>query len=259
MPFSPEKVIELTEAFDERTDKLRRIKGACVMEYRVTDGDKVREYLHHGVSRRFGILWYAITNVFQDFPVATTEKLDRDALMRVQINLQAFFINAIGVFDNFAWCYIYLHKLEGRIGGPQNVDMFKSKMQALLPPALKSYLTSAQTKNWYEDYFKAYRDALAHRIPLYIPPYTYTPDEKDRAEELQTRRNKAIEDHDFALVDALGIEREGLGSPSFFFAQSFTEKPPLILHPQMLVDAETVVEFGNLFLEHWREGPQPAE
>lgn len=261
MSYSSEQISEFMEAFQNRTERLYHLQTECLSSYKPSDGDKVREYLFHGVSRRLGLLRYAVTNVFSDFPLATNEKLNREILLRVQVTLQAFFINLIGVFDNFAWCYLHLHRLEEKVRG-QNVDMFKERMQSVLPPEISSYLVSEQTQKWHANYFKNYRDALAHRIPLYVPPAIFTKEEGKRYEEIQEKINEAITRHEFDLADVLKLEQDTLGSPSFVFMHSFSEEGatgPLFLHPQMLRDAETVVEFGNLFLKHWRDGPPPAE
>lgn len=74
--------------------------------------------------------------------------------MRVQINLQAFFINLIGVFDNWAWSYVYLHSAEATVGGKHGVDMFKEATQRILPAELSLYLGSTQTKDWHSRYLK---------------------------------------------------------------------------------------------------------
>ena len=46
-----------------------------------------------------------------------------------------------------------------------------------------------------------------------------------------------------------------LGSPSFVFVHSLQEEgvKPVVIHPQLLADGNTVVEFGNLFMDHWHE------
>ncbi|WP_241047134.1 hypothetical protein [Pseudoxanthomonas sp. LH2527] len=258
MKYSKEQIRELESTVGDRLEGLTRLKRKCITSPGPGDPPAVAEYMHHGVSRRLGMLVHTIASVFSEFPTTTTAKLERDVLMRVQANLHAFYINLVGTFDNFAWCYVHLHSLD--VGGPLNVDMFKPKLQQRLPPDVSSYLASDETQNWHKNYLKNYRDALAHRIPMYVPSSAFVEDEGKRYKELEAQINEAIMSHEFDLVDRLRNEQDALGSPSFMFAHSFYEKGatgPLILHPQMLVDTATVIEFGNLFLDHWRTPPVP--
>jgi len=259
MKYSRAQIEEMEEAVGDRLEGLTRLQRRCLSSPKSSDPESVREYMFHGVSRRLGILRHTISSVFSEFPTTTTDKLERDVLMRVQVNLHAFYINLIGTFDNLAWCYVHLHNVD--VGGPLNVDMFKGKMQQALPPQIATYLTSTETENWHKSYLKNYRDALAHRIPLYVPPFILLEDEAERYNELDEKINEAITAHEFELVDQLKEEQNSLGSPSLMFSHSYYEKGatgPLILHPQMIADTATMIEFGNLFLDHWRIPPIPV-
>jgi hypothetical protein len=212
--------------------------------------------MFHGVGRRLNVLQHTIANVFGRFPPSTEEMLDRETLINVQINLQAFFINLIGVFDNWAWCFVHLHQLEAHVGGRLSVDMFKNQIQQFLPQALRRHLLSETIVRWHSQYLKNYRDALAHRIPLYIPPATLTPAEQDQYNVLELKRLSLAKACQWQQCDEVIAEQDALGRPCFAFLHSASEDGalrPILIHPQMLSDASTVIEFGNLFLAHWRE------
>ena len=49
---------------------------------------------------------------------------------------------------------------------------------------LADYLAPGDTQKWHSEYAKEYRDALAHRIPLYVPLFRLTDDDKKRFEEI---------------------------------------------------------------------------
>ena len=51
------------------------------------------------------------------------------------------------------------------------------------------YLNSEPIINWYSDYSKNYRDALAHRIPLYVPPSVLNKDDEKEYFELENKKN----------------------------------------------------------------------
>jgi hypothetical protein len=127
-----------------------------------------REFLLNGVARRVRILRRSLHNVFSLFPPSAVKPIDSDDLDDAQISLHAFVINLYGLFDNLAWAFVWRHGLKDRIDRRQ-VGMFSECTKRHLPYGLRSYFSSPVIANWSTQYLKNYRDALAHRIPLYIP------------------------------------------------------------------------------------------
>lgn len=223
---------------------------------------RVREHLLHGVARRVGVIRRSIENVFALFPPNTKLPLSRDHLADLQINLHAFVMNLYGTYDNFAWAYVLRHDLVNVIGDRRRINLFNNATKNLLPPPLKTHLMTDTTTEWHEKYAKSYRDALAHRIPPYIPPAEFTKDEGNRYNELESEKIECIRSHQWERLDQVYAEQAGLGRPSFIFLHAFNEDEParpIILHPQMLSDGKAVAEFGHLFLKHWHEGAQPIK
>ena len=56
-------------------------------------------------------------------------------------------------------------------------------------------------------------------------------------------------------LDELEEEQENIGRPSFVFLHSYEEEPPkpVLFHPQLLCDGLAIVEFGSLYMKHWKE------
>lgn len=159
------------------------------------------------------------------------------------------FINLIGVFDNWAWSFVHRHNIEQRID-KFHVDMFKEEMQSFLPDSLRRYLTSNKIKLWHSKYLKNYRDNLAHRIPLYIPPSALSEEESEQYQKLETVRSSNFQNNQWEKAEGTLSEQVTLGTPCFLFLLT-PNSGSVILHPQMLADASTVIEFGQLFLKHW--------
>ena len=127
--------------------------------------------------------------------------------------------------------------------------------QQRLPPALRDYLASDVATVWHTRYAKPCRDALAHRIPLYIPPAQMTSEEVQRYNELENEKAQCISAQDWGRVEEIWTEQSEIGIPCFTFLHAFTEDEPsnsVMLHPQLLSDAGLIAEFGLLFLEHWQ-------
>lgn len=238
-------------------DALQELTMQHVIEGQHLPHDGVREHLVHGAARRLGVMRRAIASIFELFPLDQSRPLKSEVLGDVQINLHAFVINLSGVFDNWAWAYVFRHGLLEKIGNRSNVGLFNSVTAQHLPGPMRDYLSSSAVIGWQTNYLKNYRDALAHRIPLYIPPAEFTPEEGSRYNEIEAEKIKLIRDMNWPALDALYAEQANLGVPSFTFLHSFAEdqpSKPLCLHPQLITDGHGVVEFGRLFLEHWKDG-----
>jgi len=213
-----------------------------------------REYLRYGVARRLYLMVVTLGNIYRVFPPDRAETLTIAQVADVQINLQAYVINLAGCFDCMAWAFVLRHALPVR--KPNGVGLFLTRTSQFLPKALQDYLSAPEMREWQQRYLKDYRDALAHRIPLFIPPAQMTPDEHMRYRELEAAKIEALMHLDMNRSDALAAEQAAIGSPSFMFAHSVeTENPsrPVWLHPQILSDAVGLTQFARLFLAHWHE------
>ena len=257
MFYTAEQARDLHREHDEVLRALQELQLRVVVQGQPMPADsRLREHLLHGAARRIGVIRRSVENVFSLFPPETERPLSLDTLADVQINLHAFVMNLYGIYDNWAWSYVLLHELEATIGDRRRIGLFKQATQSRLPGNLKDYLASTATTEWHEQYAKSFRDALAHRIPPYIPPAVFTETQGQRYNALENEKVECIKAHRWERLEEVWSEQANIGSPCFTFLHAFTEDTlpkPLILHPQMLSDGKAVVEFGNLFLTHWRE------
>ncbi len=222
---------------------------------------RAREYLLNGVGRRLRILRRGINNVFRLFPPSAVEPIETDYLDDALISLHAFVINLYGLLDNLAWAFVWRHGLE-KVVPRRQVGMFAEQTQRHLPDPLRTYFGSPKMTRWHNEYLKGYRDALAHRIPLYIPPANYSPNDAKRHEAIERERLDAIRAREWQKVEALREEQDRLGTPSAIFVHSFIgddRSQPLHLHPQMISDAVTVIEACEVFFRHWNSSSVPGE
>ena len=220
--------------------------------------DKAKEYLMQGAGRRLNIVTRCIENIFDIFPIGQTALLTREELADVVINLDAFFVNLSGLFDNLGWVFAFENEL---LGEPKDgklrrndVGLFNRKTQSRLPDALRTYLQSEHLHNWYSIYSKNYRDALAHRIPLYVPPSVLSGADQEKYLELEAQLHAldlTVRDN-LAIHDDILERQKQLGQASPFFAHSIGEEGrPVYLHAQVIADYATIEEVINNFCEHF--------
>ncbi|MBB4728261.1 hypothetical protein [Xanthomonas arboricola] len=232
----------------------RRIASAQVRalgEAHVFQGTPAGEHLRYGVGRRLAVLRRSISKIFEIFPPDSNTPLGTDSISDVQINLHGFMINLSGIFDNLAWAFKYRHDLPI----PQNsVGLFRRETIAFLPSQIRDDLGSDDLQLWQKDYLKVYRDSLAHRIPMYVPPAVFNDHEGRRWNELEALERHAVADGNFHQALNYSETKKTIGSPAFFFLHSDHEGAPsraIALHPQILSDAVTVIEVCNNFFDHW--------
>lgn len=255
--YTPQQVASLLEEQDRVQEQLAETLVAVTLSGHQATDARVKEHLLHGAGRRLGLLRECLNDVFDVYPPDRVVPLESAALYRVQIDLHAFVINLSGLFDNLAWAFVLRHSLETAVGDRLKVGIFKAATQKFLPPQIRGYVTSAGIKTWQKDYLTAYRDALAHRVPLYIPPAIFTEEDGTRYNELDRKEVECIRDHQWEQLEQVRAEKLNLGTACGFFLHSVGDgSVPMKLHPQMLCDAMAIVEFCRVFLDNWHEcGP----
>jgi hypothetical protein len=205
------------------------------------------EYANQGFMRRVGTLRRCIENAFSLIPPETETIPDREVLYDAGINVQAFFANVYGSLDNLAWVWVYERELEihrSRVG----LRVQNTEFRSTLSEAFQNYLTSRD--EWMEHVIE-YRDALAHRIPLYIPPGGVRPKNVDAYNDLTRRMHEAL----YVRADPSGWERLSAEQEELLIFQPMmthsvketTAHYPF--HVQMIADFLTVEEFGYKMLD----------
>ena len=222
---------------------------------------EARQYLSEGMLRRVNIVFKSFYKIFEIFPPDRTLKLSTDELDDLCINLHAFFINTAGIFDNLGWVFALekgihddrrkKHRPAGTISRNE-IGLFNKEYQKYLAKDLREYLNCEKIKGWYNDYAKNYRDSLAHRIPLYVPPYIIN---KDDAIEYKRLSNEML---NFQNIDGyqkyieLEDAREKIGSICPIFAHSHNDEgKPAFLHPQLICDVLTIEEISQEYCKHF--------
>ena len=96
-----------------------------------------------------------------------------EELSDVNINLQAFVFNVLGSVDNLACIWVYEKDLTTEDGSPipnKWVGLRRENkcVRDSFSPGFLEYLNGLD--EWFNN-LENLRHALAHRIPLYVPPY----------------------------------------------------------------------------------------
>lgn len=207
--------------------------------------NKAREFANHGFLRRVGILNRCIHNIFSITPPDQVNRISSEEANDVSINLQAFVANVFGCLDNIAWIWVH-HKgieIEKRQVG---LKPKHAKLRDQLPPDFQKIIASFD--QWFE-YIESYRDALAHRIPLYVPPFSLSPEEGELYNQLENQKWEALKARDLNICEEIENQQDALGRFYPWMQHSFSEAgPPMAYHGQILADWKTIIHLGQTFM-----------
>jgi hypothetical protein len=215
--------------------------------------ERAKEFMVHGVGRRLWIIYRSIVNIFRLFHPEQIKPLPAGDRIDVEINHHAFLINVYGILENLALAAAHEKNLIGKekqgMLPPKDVSLFNKKLRSQLDGGLREYLSQSRIDSWYREYAKNYRDALAHRIPPYVPPSALNDADSARFKEIEREIAALYKTYDFDRIEALREEQDGLGRANPLFLHSFSENArPLYLHPQVLADFNTIDELVRVYI-----------
>ena len=241
----PDEVEKLAAAHQEWADRCDALTTAIVIRnYR---SDLAREFSVHGLLRRLDMLNHCMERVFESVP-ADEPSPSRDALMDATAFIQTFMINVYGAVDNLAHLWCAERGISDENGMPlqRNWIGLRRKNKVVrnsLPYELQAQLATHDA--WFE-YLENYRDSLAHRIPLYIPPGIVSTTDQDRYTAIEVERGEAATQGDSHRFDELNAMQRQLCTFRPCIMHSFGEDAkPVAFHHQMICDLATVVEIGE--------------
>lgn len=194
------------------------------------------DYAFYGVLRRSYNIKRCLANFERISPPERNEDIDDDQRSDLTLFLHAFLLNISGGIDNLAWVWFYVRgidKIENLRKYRNRIGLFNSDFQKYLDKGILD--KCLEFKGWY-DLLKKYRDPIAHRIPLYIIPYTVDPKNKEEHNELFIRLSSAKVD------EKVNIQRklDSLRDYEPRYKNSFIEDEGMVrFHPQTIADTKT--------------------
>lgn len=248
MFYTEEEGAEIAKSYGEILSRVdvRTIQLTQFVRTLRTQGAK--EFWLHGVCRRQSILHRALSNIFALMPLDREEKLDDNERFDLSINIHAFLINLVGTFDNAAIAVAFELDIVGDrkddkvpVGA---ITVSDQKARKPFGSEFRAKVTTDSFLKWQANYAKGYRDALAHRIPPYVPPAGLTAEERERYDEIEVEiaalKSAEVIDRFHTLVE----EQSSLGSIVMAFGHSrYDGSASMLLHPQLIADIRTADEF----------------
>ena len=245
MQYSSEQLDQIYEDYGELMGKKARLTESYVL--RQFRDEHAVEYARHGFCRRIQIMAHCIQGVFERLPPERADVPEEETVWGATVYLQAFVINTFGSIDNLAHIWVaerQVKKADGKSLAPASVGFGKNYTRVMesLPEGFNDYLNGIES--WWE-YLTSFRHALAHRIPLYIPPSLVTDENAEEYERKGAEILDAIRRGENAEAEALESAQNELISFLPVTTHSFQEQSRFVyFHCQMLADFNTVDEIA---------------
>ncbi len=147
---------------------------------------------------------------------------------KLNIALNAFYLNLIGALDNLAWAIQHEFSIINQkdMKNKFNISLFNKTFQKQLALIDKKYLAEIQEfTEWFSD-LKEFRDPAAHRMPLYCPPGILTTEHtKTYAKAKKELESKDfIKDHESYMDSFYDLNNIGTFKPVFCVFSSSGDK-----------------------------------
>ena len=249
MFFTPAQIAEMAAECNTTSKRCQDLVQAFMM--RTYAEKQAREYALHGFARRLYTLVECVEMVFENLPPERNQLPTRKERLQATIGIQGFVFNAFGSINNLAWIFAIEKVIKNRKGDPvhrnsiglaaHNITIRKNLSQNF-----QNYLKGKD--EWFKQ-LEDLRHSLAHRVPLFVPPYIITLDKEAAYNELQVAIDDAIARRDFGTYDKKSEQQRALGIFRPVMLHSVVEMEAYIaFHPQILADFATVEEIGRNML-----------
>ena len=208
---------------------------------------------HHfrfGVMRRLRMIQENLRSFRSLVWPQREEPLTQEQSDRVCRDLNALYIDMLGILDNYAFVLVLqFGSVKTQATDPMRIGLFKSAFRAdfALEPV------AAQMANYadWEREVKMLRNPAAHRIPLYVPSAAFTADDMAQHERLSARAFEAQQSGNFDEANTISTQTWAIGTFRAQFLHD-PEGPILDIFPTLPGDIGKTIAIGRIVQSHLR-------
>jgi hypothetical protein len=222
---------------------LELIGDALTLLSRIAFTAEASHFLRFGVMRRLRMIDSSFKSFQSIVPPNRTVPLSPEQSDRVCRDLNAIYIDLLGLLDNYAWVAVHqLGSTATKAANPLSIGLFKRTFA--VDPVLKPVADALQPFSDWERDVKTRRNPAAHRMPLYVPPAALTPVDVVEFERFEALISQALRVQEFEKMDALreGRRRVGTLIPKFLHDPG---EPAIDIYPTVPEDIGQAVKIGR--------------
>ena len=212
---------------------------------------KAEHLFRYGVMRRLRMIDLSFKSFQSVVPPNRTVPLSQKQSDRVCRDLNAIYIDILGLLDNYAWVMVHqAGSVAIQAARPLAISLFKLPFTGDL--ALKATADILHVFSAWEKEVKTRRNPAAHRMPLYVPSAALTPADMIEFERYEDLISKALHAQEFETMATLRQKRDRIGSflPKFLHDPS---GPVTDIYPVLPEDIGQAVKIGRIAQTFLRE------
>lgn len=246
--FKPEVVEELVVSLRDTIDAIKHVKERVLRH--PFQQPRASEYAAHGICRRLGTLIHCAERVYELLPPSLEIVPEEWNVNEATVHIQTFLSNEIGILDNLAWVWISERELKNKDGSDFHFKQVKLSRDCRvlwrdLPLEFRGKII--EFRPWLENVYE-WRDALAHRIPLYIPPFSVR--DVEEYKKVDEAAYQAWRKGDYQKYTELNDKAECMKFFTPLIQHSFWESSqPNVFHANLIADLKTVSLLIELMMD----------
>ncbi|ACM39546.1 MULTISPECIES: hypothetical protein [Rhizobium/Agrobacterium group] len=214
-------------------------------------------FMRFGVLRRLRMMISSFRNLQSIIMPDRTVPLTMDQSDEVCRDLNAIYVNILGLLDNYAWTIVHqVGSVATQAAKPLSVSLFKPMFAA--DPALSNVAATLRSFATWETDVKKRRNPAAHRMPLYVPPAGYDREATETLRDLDQQISTALREQDFDKMHNLQRKRERVG----IFVPIFVHDPGEEIndiYPTLPQDLGQMVKIGRISQTFLRKQHAPND
>jgi len=244
--YQPNDIPRFEEKLGELKQAAQDVEGRILNH--LFESEKAKEHAIHGFIRRVHILWRCVRKTFELLPPDLEGKPEEDNVKDATVFLHAFYVNIFGACDNIAWVLAFeknIRKADGARLPAAWVGIRKNNTRVREMLSIEMVKLLDELEEWFE-HIDDFRHSLAHRIPLYVPPYIVTENRVADYERLEAESWAALFSTDLDRYEALRSDKMALTFFRPWFTHSISENSPhAIIHPQLIADFGAILKLSD--------------
>ncbi len=217
---------------------------ALTLLSRIAFTKEASHFFRFGVMRRLRMIDSLFKSLQCIIPPNRTVPLSQEQSDRVCHDLNAIYINLLGLLDNYAW--VAAHQLGSAVtkaAKPLSIGLFKDAFAA--DTALRPMADALRSFDDWEKDVKTRRNPAAHRMPLYVPPAALTPEDVVEFERFEALISEALRAQEFEKLDGLREKRGRVGTLILKFLHDPGE-PMFDVYPTVPEDIGQAIKVGRV-------------
>ena len=249
MGLTGEQIIEINDAYSDVLRELKRLILKALPFGRSLENENAHafEYFTYGLLRRTYLIIRCIENFVEISPPANPAYLQDERRKDLELFLQSFLLNIEGGLDNLALVWFFkrnIDKIENISEFRKHVGLFAPRFQKYLDESVK--VKCIEFKQWHR-HLKDMRDPVAHRVPIYIPPYTVVSKDFEQHNSLEQQLiSEPWKEKQLTIQEEL----DKLSDYEPVYMHSFIEQSPLVrFHPQNVADTRAFCVLVELVID----------